>query len=82
MPKTKRDLMKRQLAHAYNNFNLAGGHLQVVIDEFKPVHPELAEGLELCQALILQAMNLLVAFATIAWNNPSPDWDSWRNEPR
>ena len=46
MPKTKRDLLKRQIAHAHNNVCLAIEHLSFVEERFHDVHPELAEALQ------------------------------------
>lgn len=81
MPKTKRDLMKRQVGHVYNNLNLAGGHLQQLIDEFQPVHPELAEVLEAMQGGILVQLEMLNKFVFACWGVIDPPWDSWRNVP-
>lgn len=81
MPKSHRDLLKRQLAHCYNNLMLAGGHLQQVIDEFKPVHPELSAPLEAIQDGIILQINLLHHFVFDVWGVMDPAWDSWRNVP-
>ncbi len=81
MPKSHRDLLKRQLAHAYHNLDLAGYHLGEVIKAFEPIHPELKPILEAVQSGLLIQMEALTKFAFTAWGNPSPDWDAWRNEP-
>lgn len=82
MPKTKRDLLKRQLAHAYNNCDLAGAHLQQIIVAFEPVHPELAEPLVVAQQTLLAIMEVMRKFADVSWGIIDPPWDSWRNVPR
>ncbi len=81
MPKSHRDLLKRQLAHAYHNLDLAGYHISEVTKAFEPVHPEMSALLDQVKAGLLIQLEVLAHFALIAWGNPSPDWDAWRNTP-
>lgn len=81
MPKNKRDLLKRQLAHAYHNLDLAGYHLTEVTKAFDEVHPEMTEPLDQVKAGLLIQMQVLASFAFQAWGNPAPDWEAWRNSP-
>ena len=81
MPKSQRDLLKRQLAHAYHNLDLAGYHITEVTKAFEPVHPEMVPMLDQVKAGLLIQMQVLSAFALQAWGNPSPDWEAWRNAP-
>jgi hypothetical protein len=79
MPKSKRDLMKRQVAHAHNNLVLAQDHIAVVGVQFQGVHPELEAGLLIAVDLIKQADTVLELFVAGAWGREDPAWDSWRN---
>ena len=79
MPKTHRDLLKRQVAHAHNNLQLGINHISIVGVQFDGVHPELAEGLKIAIELITQADELLKVFVQAAWGKDEINWDSWRN---
>jgi len=79
MPKTHRDLLKRQVAHAHNNLVLAIDHIAQVGIEFEGVHPELEEGLVIATSLINQADEVMKAFVMAAWGKEDVAWDSWRN---
>lgn len=81
MPKTHRDFLKRKTAHVVFNIDRAGMHLEGLLSEFKPVHPDIAVGLELAQEMLIHALKLVNTFAEVSWNMTSPDWDAWRNEP-
>ena len=81
MPKTKRDLLKRQIAHAHNNLMLAIDHIAAVGVEFQGVHQELEQGLIIASDLANQADQVLKAFVSAAWGKDDPSWDSWRNVP-
>ncbi len=81
MPKTKRDILKRHLAFAYHNLDLAGYHLHEIVELFAPVHPELAKVLEAVQSGLIIQMKVLTQFAYTCWGIASPDWDSWRGSP-
>jgi len=79
MPKTKRDMLRRQAAHAYNNLMLAMQHLGNIHDAFEPVHPEMAQHLLTTILTINVALDCVKAFVRAAWCKEEPDWDSWRN---
>jgi hypothetical protein len=79
MPKSKRDLLRRQVAHAHNNLMLACEHIAAVGVEFEGVHPELEQGLIIAADLSNQADLVLKAFVMAAWGKDDPSWDSWRN---
>ena len=81
MPKTKRDLLKRQMAHAYNNIKRAIGHLSNVETEFHNVHPELAEGLQVAMVALNDFLSLLDHFAAEAWGRDSINWEAHANVP-
>ncbi len=81
MPKTKRDLLKRQVAHAWLDLDKAGGHLAQVIAAFIDVHPELAAPLVAVEEGILIQQDVLKAFVKEAWGMENPDWLAWQNEP-
>ena len=81
MAKTKRDLLKRQMAHAYNNIKRAIGHLANVETEFHDVHPELAEGLQVAMVALNDFLSLIDHFAAEAWGRDSINWDSYANVP-
>ena len=79
MPKTHRDLLKRQIAHAHNNLDLAIDHIAQVAIQFESVHPELEEGLVIASSLINQADEVLKAFVMAAWGREDVEWETWRN---
>lgn len=81
MPKSHRDLLKRQLAHAYYDLDLAGEHITNVVEEFAPVHPELIEPLTAILAGILIQQDVLKTFVRDVWGIDNPDWHSWQNTP-
>lgn len=81
MPKTKRDLLKRQIAHALNNINLAGGHVSQVHDAFKSDHPDLAEGLHIVLVTLANSETVLRAFIKAAWGIDDFNIDANRNVP-
>ena len=67
MPKTKRDYLKRQLAQAYHHLDVSLERLLPLKTLFEPVHPEHAEGLQIALETILQAQQIIIAFAEITW---------------
>lgn len=79
MPKTKRDLLKRQMAHAHNNCTLALQHILVVKTAFDGQHPELAKVLETAMESIDLAQGLLDRFIVASWGHLPDDWEKWRN---
>lgn len=78
MPKTKRDYLKRHLAHAMYDTVIAKDHLQVVYDTFLPVHPELAEKLHVCLEGYEIIAGVINGFASTAWGKDEINWEGWR----
>lgn len=81
MPKSHKDLLKRQLAHASYDLDQAGEHITNVVLEFAPVHPELLDPLLAVLEGIKVQQDVLKTFTQSAWGVSEPDWQSWRNEP-
>jgi hypothetical protein len=79
MPKTKRDLLKRQLAHAYANCHRAVNHLSLLHDAFKDVHPELGDSLETAIMSIVLGADIIEKFANEAWAIEPEELVQWRN---
>jgi hypothetical protein len=79
MPKTKHDLLKRQLAQAYYHLNQSGTFISRVEDQFRPDHPELADGLIAALGLITAVQQVMDTFVEAAWGTTTPAWESWRN---
>lgn len=79
MPKTKRDLLKRQLAHAHNNCTLAMQHTLTVKTAFDGQHPELGAVLDAALESIDLAQGLLERFIVAAWGHLPDGWEKWRN---
>ena len=77
MSRTVRDAMKRKVAQAVVNINLAASYLSELETEFRPVHPELADGLKVALELAANELLVIDAFALAAWDMESPDWTSW-----
>lgn len=68
MPRTKRSQMKRKLAQAYYGMDNALLDIKQIHNIFLPVHPELAQGLELSMQSIIIAQQLIEQFSLSAWN--------------
>lgn len=81
MPKSKRDLLRRQVAHAHNNVELSAVHLIQVHDAFKEVHPDLAAPLAMLINNQIEVKSAIERWASDVWGRESIDWDSWRNVP-
>lgn len=84
MPKTKRDLHKRQLGQAGVNLNYSGAYISGLADIFREQHPELALILDLAMEGLVNVENLLKAFSGKAWGNYDPTWTTYAgsNRPR
>jgi hypothetical protein len=67
MPKTKRDNLKRLLAQAYHNADRSLLCIIELHNIFNPVHPDMAEGLEIATQLIIQAQQIMEQFSLSAW---------------
>ena len=81
MPKSHKDLLKQQMAHAYYNVDQAAEHVTNVIEEFAPVHPELTEPLLAFLQGIVVLEDVIKVFVRDVWGIENPDWHSWRNAP-
>jgi len=78
MPKTKRDRLKGSIATAYLDLDRSVNQIAEVGVEFDPVHPELAEGLELAVTLITQAQQVIELFYRGAWGDVPANWEATR----
>lgn len=78
MPKTKRDLMKRQLAHAYMNLERSLEHLNIVRETFAEQHTEYAAFLQAMMETVLFAQNNVRLFCIHAWGIAPSDFETWR----
>jgi hypothetical protein len=78
MPKTVRDNLKRQLAHAYHDIELAGAHIYNVEQPFEGPHPDMAESLKAVMGGLVMMLQVLDAFAKEAWGKDTPNWEGWR----
>ena len=79
MPKGKRELLKRQAAHAYNNLNRAAAHLIVLHERFEGTHPDHAEMLASIIQSALMTANLVKDFWVHTWGPFPCDIEKWRN---
>jgi hypothetical protein len=79
MPKTKRDMLKRQVAHAYSNCFRAQIHIASVWQQFKDVHPEDAEALNVMLQTLELTIDMLEKFANKAWLLDASEIEEWRN---
>jgi hypothetical protein len=79
VPKTKRDLLKRQAAHAYHNCNLASEHLYNLILAFEGVHNDKADALKVAVVGIATVKDVIRAFWGTCWGPMPDDVEKWRN---
>lgn len=79
MPKTKRDLIKRQMAHAHNNLDTAAKHLIMVHTDFEEVHPDYAMMLSEMINGCLMINQCIDKFFADAWGDDDPNYESLRN---
>jgi len=79
MVKSKRDLLKRQVAHAHNNVTTAMQHLYNVIVVFEPQHPELADSLKTAVVGLDTVKQVIDAFVVQTWGRLPDGWEKWRN---
>ncbi len=81
MPKSRVQMLKRQVAHAHIAIDRAIVHLAEVEAPFNEQHPELAEPLQqLCVGLDLIKQSL-EAWVAEVWGREEVDWNSWANTP-
>ncbi len=82
MPRTHRDLIKRQMGHAYRNITTAMGHLANVEAEFTPQHPEFGEALQVAIVALDSVRTLLNNFAKEAWGREDMNWEAYSDLPQ
>lgn len=78
MPKSTKDQLKRTMGQAVNNINLAATYLSTIEDTFRPVHPELADGLVAALGLLKSTTEVIDMFALNAWGMENPNWQAWK----
>jgi len=81
MPKTRKDLLKRQIAHSYRNLSMALDHLSIVAFQTEEVHPELSDGLITVMIGIKTMQDVLASWVKTVWGTDTPNWESWSNLP-
>jgi len=77
MPKTRRDVLKRRVAQAYNNVDRALANVRDLHDQFDPVHPEYGEFLVVIGQTLTQVHKLLMEFWVHAWGELPDDIETW-----
>lgn len=77
MPKTHRDLYRRNLAQSYINIDYAGAYLFELYKLFNPVHPELGALLQGAMEGLTVTQEILTEFAFRSWGKDTPDWQAW-----
>jgi len=82
MAKSKRLLLKRQVAHAYRNICLAMRELGALEPQFAVDHPNYAEHLQVMIVTLDLVRDGIKTFCTNAWGGYPEDWESWRNVGR
>jgi len=78
VPKTHRDLLKKQLGHAINNIELAQLRCLELKDGFQGPHPDLAELLQATMVGLEVCLDSLRAFSMHAWGIVPPNVERWR----
>jgi len=79
MPKSKRDLLKRQIAHAYRNVSTAMDHIAQVEEPFAEQHEDFAKYLQVMIVTLDAVRNGLKDFCVKAWGSFPDNWETWRN---
>jgi len=77
--KTKRELAKRQIAHAYRNVCLAMRQLGALETQFAKGHKVHAEHLQVMIVTLDLIRDGIKVFCTDAWGGYPENWESWRN---
>ena len=81
MPKTKRDLLRRQIAHAYKNVELALGHIANVWEQFDAADKDEVMYLDTIVYDLEIVTKLIKEFAVVCWGYWPEDIETWRNVP-
>jgi hypothetical protein len=79
MPKTTRDVLKRQVGHSYANLERAAEHLVLTRQSFETQHPELTEYLDVIITGTLTVQGLVKDFWVRCWGPFPEDVEKWRN---
>ena len=81
MPKTKRQILRRNLAYAHFSIERAIEHISAVEPPFREYYPNLADALAVTVVGLTEANGLLDKFVMAAWGREWLDWDSFANLP-
>jgi len=76
MPRTIRDRMKGSIAGAVLDCERALDQIGEVVQTFDTQHPDLAEGLSIAAALLVQVQAVLEGFYIASWGDLPGDWES------
>lgn len=79
MPKSTRDLLKRQVAQSVHHIEEAQMDLLDLREKFLAAHPAEADLLELIVKSLEVSITFVSDFCMQAWGTCPPDWNSWRN---
>ncbi len=82
MPKTHRQLIQRKLAQAYINISYSGNYLKELSEEFRPLHPELADVLDNAMIGLAIVSDVLEEFGIKISGAPNINWYSWAGTNR
>ncbi len=82
MPKTHRQLIQRKLAQAYINISYSGNYLKELSEEFRPLHPELADILDNAMTGLAIVSDVIEKFGMKISGAPNINWYSWSGTNR
>ncbi len=82
MPKTHRQLIQRKLAQGVININYAGTYFHEIAEEYRPVHPELAEALDNALYGLAMVTDIAEKFAMAISGAPNINWNTWAGTNR
>lgn len=82
MARRHRKDQKRKIAQARNDIDRALGKIIILYEEFKPVHPEYAQLLEMIAKGLLLEKGLLEDFWRLAWGAAPENWDYYVGDGR
>ena len=77
MPKTNRDILKREAAQIYLGLERVMETTVNLKRIFDPVHPELAVALEAVLQGCFTCQDIVKRFWAEAWGQDDPRWESW-----
>ncbi len=81
MPKSRVQLLKRQIAIAHLAIDRAIVHIAAVEDPFEQQHPELATPLQQVCIGLDELNKVLEAWVNEVWGRQEVNWTSWANLP-